>query len=74
MTVQTSADERSPGILDHDLNRHFPELLKFESTPEMEASELFKQIRPEAERILNAVVCEDLSELEAVATGLFSSF
>ena len=37
----------------------FPELLKFESTPEMEASEIYKQIRPEVERIMNAVVVED---------------
>ncbi|CAN5581820.1 endonuclease [soil metagenome] len=49
-------------ILDHDLNRHFPELLKFESTPEMEASDLYKKIRPEVERIMNAVVVEDIAE------------
>lgn len=48
-----------PSILDHDLNRHFPALLKFESTPEMEASDLYKQIRAEVERIMNAVVVED---------------
>lgn len=56
-----------PSILDHDLNKHFPELLKFESTPEMEASGLYKQIRPEVERIMNAVV---LLEPPAVAGGL----
>lgn len=72
MTSQISANDRSPGILDHDLNRHFPELLKFESTPEMEASALYQQIRPEVERILNTVVCEDFSEPGAVATGLLS--
>src|SRR5690349_16575733 len=60
---------QAPDILDHDLNRHFPELLKFESTPEMEASELWKDIRDEAETILNAVVVEDLSESGAAATG-----
>jgi len=59
-----------PEILDHDLNRHFPELLKFESTPEMEASDLWKEIRGEAESILNAVVVESLSEPGAIATGL----
>src|SRR5215204_1757364 len=48
-------------ILDHDLAKHFPELLKFESTPEMEASELYGQIRPEVERILNAVVTENFA-------------
>jgi endonuclease/exonuclease/phosphatase family metal-dependent hydrolase len=53
----TSSD---PSVLDHDLARHFPELLKFESTPEMESSELYERIRPEVERILNAVVVEHL--------------
>ncbi len=59
----TSSD---PSVLDHDLAKHFPELLKFESTPEMEGSEMYTRIRPEVERILNAVV----SEPRAVATGL----
>jgi len=45
-------------ILDHDLAKHFPELLKFESTPEMERSELYARIRPEVDRVLNAVVVE----------------
>ena len=61
---------QSPAILDHDLNRHFPELLKFESTPEMEASDLWKEIGSEAEIILNAVVVENLSETGAIAAGL----
>lgn len=49
-----------PSILDHDLNQYFSELLKFQSTPETEASELYKKIEPEVERIMNAVVVEDL--------------
>ncbi|MBK8302115.1 MAG: hypothetical protein IPK98_01380 [Chloracidobacterium sp.] len=57
-TIQTGP----PAILDHDLNQYFPELLKFESTPEMEASELYAKIRPEVERILNAVAVEDLAQ------------
>jgi endonuclease/exonuclease/phosphatase family metal-dependent hydrolase len=56
-----------PSILEHDLNRYFPELLKFDSTAEMERSELWRKIGPEADRILNAVV---LSEPPAVAGGL----
>lgn len=47
--------------LKHDLNQYFPELLKFESTPEMEASELYQRIRPEVERILNAVLVSEPS-------------
>jgi endonuclease/exonuclease/phosphatase family metal-dependent hydrolase len=60
---------RPPAILEHDLNQHFSELLKFESTAQMEASDLWKQIRPEVERIMNAVVVESSSVLRAVATG-----
>ena len=49
---QAETDE----ILGHNLNRYFPELLKFESTPDLEASELYRGIKSEVERILNAVV------------------
>jgi endonuclease/exonuclease/phosphatase family metal-dependent hydrolase len=65
MTPQTTVDMISAHALDHDLQRHFPELLKFDSTPEMEASPLYKEIRPEVERILNAVVEENFSALTA---------
>jgi endonuclease/exonuclease/phosphatase family metal-dependent hydrolase len=43
-------------ILNHSLQQYFPELLKFESTHEMEASALYRKIRSEVEQILNAVV------------------
>ena len=46
----------TPSVLNHDLNRHFPELLQFESTPQIEASNLYKKIRLEVEKILNAVI------------------
>jgi endonuclease/exonuclease/phosphatase family metal-dependent hydrolase len=48
-------------ILDHDLAKHFSDLLKFESTPEMESSALYREIKPEVERILNSVVIEKRS-------------
>ncbi len=51
-----------PSVLEHDLNKHFPELLKFGSTRDLHASSLWKEIRSEAERVLNAVVGENLSE------------
>ncbi|MBK8466568.1 MAG: endonuclease/exonuclease/phosphatase family protein [Chloracidobacterium sp.] len=63
----------SPAILDHDLNPYFPELLKFDSTAEMEASDLYTKIKPEVERIMNSVVVEHLSEPPAVAGGLIQS-
>lgn len=56
----------SPELLDHDLNRYFPELLKFESIAELAASPITETIRVDAERVLNAVV---LSVPEASATG-----
>jgi len=61
MTAHNASYSGPPSILDHDLNKHFPELLKFESTPEMEASALYREIRPEVEKILDAVVVEELA-------------
>lgn len=51
----------SPDILNHDLNKFFPELLQFESVGELEASDVWPKVRDEAERILNAVVGENLA-------------
>ena len=56
------SDDNSPEILDHDLNRYFPELLKFESIEETEKSVVYQKIKPEVERILNAVVQENFSD------------
>jgi endonuclease/exonuclease/phosphatase family metal-dependent hydrolase len=53
---------QSPKILEHDLNRYFPELLKFESTEETEKSAVYQKIKPTVERILTAVVQEDFAE------------
>jgi endonuclease/exonuclease/phosphatase family metal-dependent hydrolase len=50
-----------PSVLDHDLAKHFPELLKFESTSELERSQLWTEIRREVQRILDAVVVEEVS-------------
>lgn len=63
---------QSPKILDHDLNQYFPELLKFESIEETEKSAVYQKIKPEVERILNAVVQENfaLSEPFAIANDL----
>src|SRR6185369_15475445 len=54
--------KNSPEILEHDLNRYFPELLKFESIEETEKSAVYQKIRPTVERILNAVVQEEFSD------------
>ncbi|MFN0140189.1 MAG: endonuclease/exonuclease/phosphatase family protein [Pyrinomonadaceae bacterium] len=58
-----------PSLLDHNLNQHFSELLEFESTPEMEASDVYKRVKTDVERIMNAVVAEQ-SEPPAPTGGL----
>lgn len=67
MTANRASYTGPPTILDHDLNKHFPELLKFESTREMEASKLYGQIREDVEKVLDAVVIEDLARIEEQA-------
>jgi len=62
MTFQIDDTIADPSVLDHDLNRHFPELLKFESTREMEASTLYPKIKPEVDRIMSTIVGEEFAE------------
>ncbi len=62
MTSDTALPNDAPAVLEHDLKPFFPELLKFESTAEMEKSAVYQKIKSEAERILNAVVQENFSE------------
>ncbi len=51
----------SAADLNHQLARFFPELLKFDSTAELEKSAVYQQIKPEVERILNAIVRENFA-------------
>jgi endonuclease/exonuclease/phosphatase family metal-dependent hydrolase len=62
MTFQIDDTIADPSVLDHDLNRHFPELLKFESTREMEDSDLYPKIKPEIDRIMSTIVGEEFAE------------
>src|SRR2546423_4760748 len=68
--MTTASFTGPPSILEHDLNKHFPELLKFNSTPEMEASELYREIHPEVERIMNAVVSEPPASAVGTTVGI----
>jgi endonuclease/exonuclease/phosphatase family metal-dependent hydrolase len=61
--VEIHLEPNSPEVLDHDLNRNFPDLLRFESTPEMEASDLWAEIKEDVARVLNAVVVEQFAEV-----------
>ena len=63
MTPSDAVRTGPPSILEHALNQHFAELLKFESTPEMEASEIYKDIWREVNRIMTSIVVEDFAEV-----------
>jgi endonuclease/exonuclease/phosphatase family metal-dependent hydrolase len=65
MAPPLESEIASADVLEHGLRKYFPELLKFESTPEMEASALYQKLKPEVDRILNAVVLSEPLE----ATG-----
>ncbi len=58
---------KASSILEHNLNKYFPELLQFETTQELENSEIYKRIRSQVEEVLNAVVQENFAEEIAVA-------
>lgn len=62
MAPEVNKEIQDPSVLDHDLQRAFPELLEFESTKEMEKSAVYTAVREEAERILNAVVGENFAD------------
>ncbi|MBA2737446.1 MAG: endonuclease/exonuclease/phosphatase family protein, partial [Pyrinomonadaceae bacterium] len=74
MIAETILQPHSPEILEHQLNQFFPELRKFESIEEAQKSTIYQKIKPQVERILNAVVEENFapkSESSAMADGFF---
>lgn len=61
MTSDNLPPTASPAVLDHQLEKSFPDLLKFDSTDEMEKSAVYQNVKSEVERILNAVVRENFA-------------
>lgn len=59
--MTTNSHTGPPDILEHDLNKYFPELLKFASTAELERSALWTEIQDEVGRIMSAVVVENFA-------------
>ena len=53
--------------LAHELGPHFHELARFDSTKALEASPLYARLRPEVERVLNAVEVGDFRPQSAAA-------
>jgi len=56
MQSQEKTIVAGPQSLDHDLTRHFPDLISFESTEQLHASPVFAPFRAEVDRILSTVV------------------
>jgi endonuclease/exonuclease/phosphatase family metal-dependent hydrolase len=61
MILDSVSQATSPAVLEHRLERIFHDLLKFDSTAEMERSDVYKSVKTEVERILNAVVQENFA-------------
>jgi endonuclease/exonuclease/phosphatase family metal-dependent hydrolase len=60
----------SPSPLAHGLGPYFAELAQCRSTKALEDSPLYARLREEVERVLDAVECEDFSQIsEREATG-----
>ncbi|MGI8786983.1 MAG: endonuclease/exonuclease/phosphatase family protein [Pyrinomonadaceae bacterium] len=75
MVSEAALQKNSPDILEHRLNKFFPELLEFDSTEALENSAVYQKVKTEVERILNAVAQENfasqiLSESSASAGDL----
>jgi endonuclease/exonuclease/phosphatase family metal-dependent hydrolase len=51
-----------PEVLDHDLGQYFAELRKFESTSELEESEIYRKIKPAVDKIFTLIIYEEFSE------------
>ncbi len=61
MVSELVAQSNLPSVLEHDLERAFPDLLKFDSTSEMEKSVVYQSVKSEVEKILNAIVQENFT-------------
>ncbi len=69
MACETVEDEKRgevrtqpPSALEHELNRHFSQLLRFDSSKLLKDSSIYRTIAPEVERVMNCVVQEDFSK------------
>jgi len=72
MNTPTLQETTHASPLGHGLGAHFPELARFGSTKELEASPLYARLRPEVERVLDGVERGDFTrgrEADAANTG-----
>jgi endonuclease/exonuclease/phosphatase family metal-dependent hydrolase len=61
MSAIVLSSEQSNSVLRHSLRAHYKDLAQFSSSKELEASPIYQSLRPEIDRILNSVTCEDFS-------------
>jgi endonuclease/exonuclease/phosphatase family metal-dependent hydrolase len=59
---RAARDGARPSPLSHSLAPHFPALARFRSTRELRASRLYARLRPEIERVLDSVACENFAD------------
>jgi endonuclease/exonuclease/phosphatase family metal-dependent hydrolase len=59
------SEKLPPTELDHELGSFFPQLAQFSSTPSLKASKLYKELRPQIEKVLGTVVHEELAHAAA---------
>ena len=61
MSAIVLSSEQSDSGLRHSLRAHYKDLARFSSSEKMEASSLYQLLRPEIDRILSSVICEEFS-------------
>jgi endonuclease/exonuclease/phosphatase family metal-dependent hydrolase len=67
MSAVVLSSEQSNSALRHSLRAHYKDLARFSSSKEMESSSLYQSLRPEIDRILNSVICEEFSNSNSSA-------
>ena len=69
MNTSTLQETSHASPLEHELGAHFPELARFRSTKELEASPLYARLRPEVERVLGGVERGDFTHEREAGTS-----
>ena len=68
-----SSIRKDPDVLEHSLNRHFPDLMDFESIEEAERSPVYEEMRHTVEEIMNSIVREDFARKPTEHNGHVSA-
>jgi endonuclease/exonuclease/phosphatase family metal-dependent hydrolase len=66
MTPAVEVPQSNLESLNHNLEPYFAELAQFNSTAELEKSEIYRRLKPEIDTVLNTVVQENFSPWQSV--------